>query len=254
MLQFSSNKGGIIMAFKDNWNQFKNKWKKEEPAVEEEKANLEEEVEAGPETSSADEYENLKNRQYSRSSRNKKEKGVSPTVKVLIALGLLFILIPYAAYIIYGNQQKQPESMNVDQVMVSKSENDSQKQAEEESKKAEESKQAEESKKQEESQQAAQASQQAAQEARQAAEQSQAVQQSQQQAAAQEQSRQQASRNQNQQNTNQNQNVGSYQVSAGDNLYRIAVNHGMTLNQLLELNGLHANSPIAPGTVLRVYQ
>lgn len=172
----------------------------------------------------------------------------------MIALGLLFILIPYAAYIIYGNQQKQPESMNVDQVMVSKSENDSQKQAEEESKKAEESKQAEESKKQEESQQAAQASQQAAQEARQAAEQSQAVQQSQQQVAAQEQSRQQASRNQNQQNTNQNQNVGSYQVSAGDNLYRIAVNHGMTLNQLLELNGLHANSPIAPGTVLRVYQ
>ncbi|KAA9220210.1 LysM domain-containing protein [Aerococcus loyolae] len=253
MLQFSSNKGGIIMAFKDNWNQFKNKWKKEDPAVKEENSDVEE-FEEKAEASSADEYENLKNRQYSRSSRNKKEKGVSPTVKVLIALGLLFILIPYAAYIIYGNQQKQPESMNVDQVMVSKSENDSQKQAEEESKKAEESKQAEESKKQEESQQAAQASQQAAQEARQAAEQSQAVQQSQQQVAAQEQSRQQASRNQNQQNTNQNQNVGSYQVSAGDNLYRIAVNHGMTLNQLLELNGLHANSPIAPGTVLRVYQ
>ncbi|WP_195852389.1 hypothetical protein [Aerococcus urinae] len=76
------------MAFKDNWNQIKNKWKKEEPAVEKENANLEEEVEAGPEASSADEYENLKNRQYSRSSRNKKEKGVSPTVKVLIALGL----------------------------------------------------------------------------------------------------------------------------------------------------------------------
>ena len=44
----------------------------------------------------------------------------------------------------------------------------------------------------------------------------------------------------------------SYTVKSGDNLYRIAVNHNMTLDELLQLNGLSANSGITPGTVLKV--
>ena len=44
----------------------------------------------------------------------------------------------------------------------------------------------------------------------------------------------------------------SYTVQAGDNLYRIAVNHGMTLDELLQMNGMSAGSSIAPGTVLKV--
>ena len=44
---------------------------------------------------------------------------------------------------------------------------------------------------------------------------------------------------------------GSYSVKAGDGLYRIAVNHGMSLNQLKALNGLSSNS-IHPGQVLKV--
>ncbi|MGO1679186.1 MAG: LysM peptidoglycan-binding domain-containing protein, partial [Ruoffia tabacinasalis] len=44
---------------------------------------------------------------------------------------------------------------------------------------------------------------------------------------------------------------GSYSVKAGDGLYRIAVNHGMTLNQLKALNGLSSNL-IHPGQVLKV--
>lgn len=44
-----------------------------------------------------------------------------------------------------------------------------------------------------------------------------------------------------------------YTVKAGDNLYRIAINHGISLNQLLSLNGF-ANSSVAifPGQTLKV--
>ena len=44
---------------------------------------------------------------------------------------------------------------------------------------------------------------------------------------------------------------GSYLVKASDGLYRIAVNHGMSLNQLKALNGLSSNL-IQPGQVLKV--
>lgn len=44
---------------------------------------------------------------------------------------------------------------------------------------------------------------------------------------------------------------GSYSVKAGDGLYRIAVNHGMSLIQLKALNGLSSNL-IQPGQVLKV--
>lgn len=46
--------------------------------------------------------------------------------------------------------------------------------------------------------------------------------------------------------------ANSYTVKSGDNLYRIATNHGMTLDELLQLNGLSANSSLTPGTVLKV--
>ncbi|WP_261805825.1 SAG1386/EF1546 family surface-associated protein [Lapidilactobacillus luobeiensis] len=45
---------------------------------------------------------------------------------------------------------------------------------------------------------------------------------------------------------------GSYTVKAGDNLYRIAINNGLTLDQLLQLNGLSSNSAIVPGQSLRI--
>lgn len=44
---------------------------------------------------------------------------------------------------------------------------------------------------------------------------------------------------------------GSYTVKAGDNLYRIAVNHGMTLDELKALNGISDNS-ISIGQTLKV--
>ncbi|KRN29441.1 lysM domain protein [Lactobacillus selangorensis] len=41
-------------------------------------------------------------------------------------------------------------------------------------------------------------------------------------------------------------------VQSGQGLYRTAVNNGITLQQLLELNGLSADSTVAPGTQLRI--
>ncbi|GHP12753.1 peptidoglycan-binding protein [Lentilactobacillus fungorum] len=41
-------------------------------------------------------------------------------------------------------------------------------------------------------------------------------------------------------------------VKAGQGLYRVAVNHGISLNELLQLNGLTTNSAIHPGQRLRV--
>lgn len=43
----------------------------------------------------------------------------------------------------------------------------------------------------------------------------------------------------------------TYTVVAGDNLYRIALNHGMTLDQLKAANGISGND-VAVGTVLKV--
>ncbi|AMB95460.1 LysM peptidoglycan-binding domain-containing protein [Aerococcus urinae] len=50
------------------------------------------------------------------------------------------------------------------------------------------------------------------------------------------------------------QAANTYQIKAGDNLYRIALNHGVSLNQLLAANQLKANSLILPGQQLVIPQ
>ena len=43
-----------------------------------------------------------------------------------------------------------------------------------------------------------------------------------------------------------------YTVKSGDNLWRIASNFGISVEQLYQYNGLEANSVIMPGDTLRV--
>ena len=45
---------------------------------------------------------------------------------------------------------------------------------------------------------------------------------------------------------------GSYTVKSGDNLYRIAVNHGMTLTEIQALNGMGSSTSVTPGQTLKV--
>ncbi len=52
-------------------------------------------------------------------------------------------------------------------------------------------------------------------------------------------------------NTEAVNDEATYIVKDGDNLYRIAVNHGLTLSQLCKLNGLKPNSHITRGQVLK---
>ncbi|UQS82773.1 LysM peptidoglycan-binding domain-containing protein [Bombilactobacillus folatiphilus] len=47
-------------------------------------------------------------------------------------------------------------------------------------------------------------------------------------------------------------NSSYYVVQAHDNAYRIALNHGMTTQQLYQLNGLNSNTVLRPGMQLRV--
>lgn len=46
--------------------------------------------------------------------------------------------------------------------------------------------------------------------------------------------------------------TGTYTVKAGDNLYRIAKNHGMSTEELVQLNGMTTTSTVVPGQVLKV--
>ncbi|MFT8907834.1 MAG: SAG1386/EF1546 family surface-associated protein [Lentilactobacillus diolivorans] len=41
-------------------------------------------------------------------------------------------------------------------------------------------------------------------------------------------------------------------VGAGQGIYRVAVNHGLTMDQLMEMNGLTSSSQIHPGEKLRI--
>ncbi len=46
--------------------------------------------------------------------------------------------------------------------------------------------------------------------------------------------------------------TSTYTVQSGDNLYRIAANHGMTLSEIQALNGMGSSITVTPGQVLKV--
>ena len=174
--------------------------------------------------------ENLKSRQYSRSARNTKNKEVAPLLKVLLFLFLAILIIPFAT-IYYNNQnQNTPVPKSAEQVMINKRVASSSVESSEEvsSEEPEASSEVAESEAEPEStivetpssstvppvvETPVETVEEPA-------------------------------------TTNGAYN-NSYTIKAGDNLYRIAVNHNMTLDELMQANGL-SSTEAQIGMVLNV--
>ncbi len=162
------------------------------------------------------EDENLKNRQYSRSARNSKNKEVAPLLKVLLFLFMAILIIPFAT--IYLNKQKEsvPEPKSSEQVMISKRIASSSSQSSEATSSEAVSSEpaasvaASESSAPESSSSESSSSSAVVVEAPAAVE----------------------------EETTTGNYSNAYVIKAGDNLYRIALNHGMTLDELMQANGL----------------
>ncbi|PTQ84702.1 LysM repeat protein [Trichococcus patagoniensis] len=165
------------------------------------------------------EDENLKSRQYSRSARNTKNKEVAPLLKVLLFLFLAILIIPFAT--IYFNKQNQntPAPKSAEQVMINKrvasSSVESSEEASSEETSEEVSSEVVESTVEPESSIAETPSSSAAP----------AVVET-------------PVETIKEPETATGVYNNSYTIQAGDNLYRIALNHGMTLDELMQANGL----------------
>ena len=195
------------------------------------------------------------------SEHKKKKSKISPILTGSVALLGLLIVVMIFFYVYYRGRDGAQVAQTSDQVTLQENSNDikdlnlkarySQKEKEEKEKKAEEEKQKEQEKKEKEQERKKQQREEQRQQEREA-EQVRQQEQQQQQTQQQEQSNQQQQTPQTQQQQQQQSGGSSYTVQAGDNLYRIAVNHGMTLDELLQKNGLSANSTIQPGDTLQV--
>ena len=167
------------------------------------------------------EEENLKNRQFSRSARNSGGKAVAPLSNVLLFVFLIVIVAPvlFMMWFSISNNSNQVKPRTADDVMLTKT--------------VETTTATPETTASTTKQEATTTAREATTTAPRQAEQT-----------------QQTPTTQAQQ---QNGNYGTYTVKAGDTLYRIAVNHGMDVATLKQINGLTGDN-IAPGTTLKVAQ
>lgn len=161
------------------------------------------------------EDENLKSRQYSRSARNTKNKEVAPLLKVLLFLFLAILIIPFAT--IYFNKQNQntPAPKSAEQVMINKRVASSSVESSEEASSEETSEEVSSEVVEPESSIAETPSSSVAP----------AVVET-------------PVETVEEPETTTGVYNNSYTIQAGDNLYRIALNHGMTLDELMQANGL----------------
>lgn len=174
------------------------------------------------------EDENLKSRQYSRSARNTKNKEVAPLLKVLLFLFLAILIIPFAT--IYFNKQNQntPAPKSAEQVMINKRVASSSVESSEEasSEEAESSSEVAES-----------VTEPAIVEVPSSSAAPAVV--------------ETPAQTVEEPETATGEYSNSYTIKAGDNLYRIALNHGMTLDELMQANGL-VSTEAQIGMVLNV--
>ncbi|SFQ22549.1 LysM repeat-containing protein [Desemzia incerta] len=192
-----------------------------------------------------DEDEGYTNGNYSRTERKKADKAISPVLKSLWIFLALFIILPTGVYLWYTyNDQDTTAAESESETLIVKeneADNSEEKQPEKESSESKsESKETEAAEEKSESSQAASSesskeieSSQAVESESKPVEESEATESSQ----AAESKPADASK--------------TYTVKPGDNLYRIALNHGMSTDQLKTLNGLTTDE-VAVGTVLMV--
>lgn len=210
--------------------------------------------------------------QPSRVAKNKKRRGIKALVFGLFAALILIMFAPVMRWAIASNSQPNANNGSDQQVVTNdnkeKNTNAAKKKANQKVKlakqkkaaaakkaKLKEKKQIKEQELQNQKQKAAEAKLKADKQKEEAAAKAKQNQQnSQSQQSSQNQQNQKVQQDQSSQAQN-NQNAsgsGYYTVSAGENAYRIALNHNMTTEELYQLNGLQSGSTITPGMQLRV--
>lgn len=196
-----------------------------------------------------DEDEGYTNGNYSRTERKKADKAISPVLKSLWIFLALFIILPTGVYLwyTYNDQDTTAAESESETLIVKENEanNSEEKQPEKESSESE-SKESEAAEEKSESSQAASSESSKEVESSKEIESSQAVESESKpvkESAAAESSQAVESKPADASKT--------YTVKQGDNLYRIALNHGMSTDQLKSMNGLTTDD-VAVGTVLMV--
>lgn len=190
-----------------------------------------------------DDDEGYTNGNYSRIERKKADKAISPVLKSLWIFLALFIILPTGVYLWYSyNEQNNVEPPETEKVVVKESEsNESQKEPESES--------SEETEASESSQESEEESSETESETEAAVSQEESVE-SQESSVSQE-PESTVSEESQPVESEESETTNTYTVQAGDNLYRIALNHGMTTEELKSMNGISSDS-VSAGTVLVV--
>ena len=179
------------------------------------------------------EDENFNNRKYSRSARNTQKQEVAPLYKVLLFLFLALLIIPFATYYWSERSRTTPDPQTPEQVLMNKQSSES----ETESSETESSESAVSSAKLSESSSRSSSESEESESSKpvEAPVESVPV----------------VSEEQPESTPTDGEYTGTYVVKAGDNLYRIALNHGMDLEVLKQINGITTDS-IEVGTALKV--
>ena len=208
---------------------------------------------------------------YSRSAKKKAEKGISPITKTILIFGILILVVPISAYLWWAREDKEGFKSTADtadsHLVVNKNDTteevDSSKEKEEKEKadaekaEAEKAKAEAEAEKEKIKQEQAEAEKQEQAEAEQRErERAEAEQKEKNEAEHRERERIEAEQKQQAeqeqvQAESENVSGNTYTVQAGDNLYRIALKHNMTTEELKAKNGISGNE-ITVGQVLKV--
>lgn len=195
---------------------------------------------------------------YSRVAKKKAEKGAFPVTRTILIVGILVVMVPILTYLLLEKREhaafQNPADASNTQLVSNKNEErvEASAKAKAEEEKAKEKAEAE--KKAKEQTEAEKQAKEQAEAEQQAKEKAEAEQQAKEQAEAEKQAKEQAEAEKRAKEKAAQQEVSeetTYTVKPGDNLYRIALNHNLTTEQLKAMNGISGND-IRVGQKLKV--